>query len=244
MRRRSADGKRLMAMTMDNRNINPHPNTAPAPRRTRWRRFRESLDIWHISAAAGILATATAWAVWYFSKIPCTMELARAGVCNPNALANLITLPALTSILAIGAGVATLVGGYSYAMVSKANRRADEAELRLQQERERNDAERQQERERNDAERQRQQERTEQLHDEFRAELAAQRQQADAERQQNAAATQQLIQQMLEDRSQSAAVQQQTAAAQQQLIASMAEISANLTRLVEQQQNGRRNGEG
>ena len=228
-----------MAMTTDN----PNPNPASRTRRTRWQRFRDSLDIWHLSAASGIVAAAVAWTIWYFSKIPCTMDLARAGACNPNALANLITLPALTSILAIGAGVATLVGGYSYAMVSKANRRADEAEQRLQQERERNDAERQQERERNDAERQRQQERNEQLQDEFRAELAAQRQQADAERQQNAAATQQLIQQMLEDRSQSAAVQQQTAVAQQQLIASLAEISANLTRMVEQQQNGRRNGD-
>ena len=241
-----------MAMIMDNRNLNP--NSAPAPRRTRWRRFRESLDIWHISAAAGILATATAWAVWYFSKIPCTMELARAGVCNPNALANLITLPALTSILAIGAGVATLVGGYSYAMVSKANRRADEAELRLQQERERIDAERErnaeerrqeqernaeerrQEQERNEAERQRQQERNEQLQNEFRAELAAQRQQADAERQQNAAATQQIVQQMLEDRNQSAAVQQA-------MMTTLSAMNAQLARMTEQQ-NGRRNGEG
>ena len=194
-----------MAMTTDN------PNPASRPRPTRWRRFRDSLDIWHLSAAAGILAAAVAWTIWYFSKIPCTMDLARAGACNPNALANLITLPALTSILAIGAGVATLVGGYSYAMVSKANRRADEAELRLQQERERNDAER----ERNEAERQRQQERYELLQDEIRAE-----------------------------RRQSDAVQQQTAVAQQQLIASLAEISDNLARLIEQQQNGRRNGDG
>ena len=210
MRRRTNE-KWLMAMIMDN----PNPKPASRPRRTRWRRFRESLDIWHLSAASGIVAAAVAWTIWYFSKIPCTMDLARDGACNPNALANLITLPALTSILAIGAGVATLVGGYSYAMVSKANRRADEAELRLQQERERNDAERQQERERNDAERQRQQERYELLQDEIRAE-----------------------------RRQSDAVQQQTAVAQQQLIASLAEISANLARLVEQQQNGRRNGDG
>ena len=102
----------------------------------------------------------------------------------------------MASILAIGAGVATLVGGYSYAMVSKANRRADEAKLCLQQERERNDAERQ-----------RQQERYDLLLDELRAE------------------------------------RQHTAAAQQQLIASMAEISVNLARLVERQQNGRRNGD-
>ena len=229
-----------MAMLMDN------PNPASRPRRTRWRRFRESLDIWHLSAASGIVAAAVAWTIWYFSKIPCTMDLARAGACNPNALANLITLPALTSILAIGAGVATLVGGYSYAMVSKANRRADEAELRLQQERDRNDAER----ERNEAERQRQQERTEQLQDEFRAELAAQRQQADAERQQNEAerrqndaerrqnaeTTQQLIQQMLADRNQSAAVQQA-------MMSTLSEMNAQLARMTEQQ-NGRRNGNG
>ena len=97
--------------------------------------------------------------------------------------ANLITLPALASILAIGAGVATIVGGYSYAMVSKANRRADEAELRLKQERERNDAGRQQERERYD-----------QLLDELREER---RQSADAQRQ-AAVAQQQLIASMAE----------------------------------------------
>ena len=194
-------------------------NPAAAPRLTRWQRFQESVDIWHISVAAGVFAAAAAWTIWYFSKIPCTMELARAGVCNPNALANLIALPALTSILAIGAGVATIVGGYSYAMVSKANRRADEAELRLQQERERNDAERQQERERNT-----------QLMEEMRAELAAQRQQADAERQQ-------LLRQMLEERSQSAAVQQA-------MMTTLSEMNAHLVRITEQHQNGGRNGDG
>ena len=187
-----------MAMIMDN------PNPASRPRRTRWRRFRESLDIWHLSAASGILAAAAAWTIWYFSKIPCTMDLARAGACNPNALANLITLPALTSILAIGAGVATLVGGYSYAMVSKANRRADEAELRLQQERDRYI----------------------QLVEETRE-----------ERRQNAETTQQLIQQMLEDRNQSTAVQQA-------MMSTLSEMNAQLARMTEQQQNGRRNGDG
>ena len=190
-------------------------NPAAAPRLTRWQRLQESVDIWHISVAAGVFAAAAAWTIWYFSKIPCTMELARAGACNPNALANLITLPALTSILAIGAGIATIVGGYSYAMVSKANRRADEAELRLKQERERNDAERQQERERREAERQQERERYDQLLDELR-----------------------------EERRQSADAQRQAAVAQQQLIASMAEIGANLARLVEQRQNGRHNGDG
>ena len=205
-------------------------NPAAAPRLTRWRRFRESVDIWHISAASGLLAAAGAWTIWYFSKIPCTIELARAGACNPSTLANLITLPALTSILAIGAGVATLAGGYSYAMVSKANRRADEAELRLQQERERNDAERQLERERNA-----------QLMEEMRAELSAQRQQAaverqraDTERQQTSETTQQLIQQMLEERSQSAAIQQA-------IMTTLSEMNTHLVRMTEQHQNGRSN---
>ena len=205
-------------------------NPAAAPRLTRWQRLQESVDIWHISVAAGVFAAAAAWTIWYFSKIPCTMELARAGVCNPNALANLITLPALTSILAIGAGIATIVGGYSYAMVSKANRRADEAELRLKQERERNDAERQQERERNEAERQQERERNAQLMEEMRAELAAQRQQADAERQL-------LIQQMLEERNQSAAVQQA-------MMTTLSEMNVHMARIAEQRQNGRHNDDG
>ena len=103
-------------------------------------------------------------------------------------LANFITLPALTSILGIGAGFATLAGGYNYAMFSKAMKRADDAESRLQYERQLRDEEREQEK----AERQRMQERYEQRIDEILAALAEERRQTMEERRQ-AVATQQAM---------------------------------------------------
>ena len=112
---------------------------------------------------------------------------------NPGLLANFITLPALTSILGIGAGFATLAGGYNYAMFSKAMKRADDAESRLQYERQLRDEEREQEkaerqqekaeREQEKAERQRMQERYEQRIDELLAALAEERRQAVATQQ-------------------------------------------------------------
>ena len=108
-------------------------------------------------------------------------------------LANFITLPALTSILGIGAGFATLAGGYNYAMFSKAMKRADDAESRLQYERQLRDEEREQEkaerqqekaeREQEKAERRRMQERYEQRIDELLAALAEERRQAVATQQ-------------------------------------------------------------
>ena len=88
-------------------------------------------------------------------------------------------MPALTSILGIGAGFATLAGGYNYAMFSKAMKRADDAESRLQYERQLRDEEREQEK----AEREQMQERYEQRIDELLAALAEERRQAAANQQ-------------------------------------------------------------
>ena len=166
------------------------PNRAPdadadaAP--TRWQRFRDATALWRLPALSGVAGSAFAWVIWYYSKVPCLAERAAEGFCNPGLLANFITLPALTSILGIGAGFATLAGGYNYAMFSKAMKRADDAESRLQYERQLRDEEREQEkaeREQEKAERQRMQERYEQRIDELLAALAEERRQAVATQQ-------------------------------------------------------------
>ena len=155
------------------------PNRAPAPAPTRWQRFRDATALWRLPALAGAAGSAFAWLIWYYSKVPCLAERAAEGFCNPGLLANFITLPALTSILGIGAGFATLAGGYNYAMFSKAMKRADDAESRLQYERQLRDEEREQEK----AERERMQERYEQRIDELLVALAEERRQAVATQQ-------------------------------------------------------------
>lgn len=111
------------------------------------------------------------------------------------------------SCLAIGGGFATATGGYNFIMLNRERQRADDAEARLQAERERGD----QLRERAEQRQQRMEERYERLLDEL-----------EAERQQAA-----------EDR-------RQATVAQQSLMNTLVEISATLTRLAEQQQNGHR----
>ena len=171
------------------------PNRAPDAAPARWQRFRDATALWRLPALAGAAGSAFAWLIWYYSKVPCLAERAAEGFCNPGLLANFITLPALTSILGIGAGFATLAGGYNYAMFSKAMKRADDAESRLQYERQLRDEEREQEkaeREQEKAERQRMQERYEQRIDELIAALAEEHRQTMEERR-HAAATQQAM---------------------------------------------------
>lgn len=107
---------------------NPPPQ--PSPLLRRWQSFKETVVIWRAPGVAGFIGTAGSWTVWYYSKVPCIAEAAMAGLCNPGVLASYITLPALTSCLGIGAGFATLTGGYNIVMLNKERQRADDAEER------------------------------------------------------------------------------------------------------------------
>ena len=143
-------------------------------------RFIDATAFWRAPVISGLTTGVGAWLVWYYTKVPCIMENAAAGLCNPGVLAGYINLPALASCLAIGGGFATFTGGYNIIMLNRERQRADEAETRLQAERERYDR---------------------------------------------------LVDELLEDRRQSAATQQA-------MMNTLVEISATLTRLAEQQQNG------
>ena len=107
-------------------------NLPPQPSRwrRRWQSFKETVVIWRAPGTAGLIGTVGSWTVWYYSKVPCIAEAAMAGLCNPGVLASYITLPALTSCLGIGAGFATLTGGYNIVMLNKERQRADDAEER------------------------------------------------------------------------------------------------------------------
>ena len=112
-----------------------------------WSRFKDVTAFWRAPVIAGVVTGVGAWLVWYFTKVPCIMENAAAGLCNPGVLASYINLPALASCLAIGGGFATFAGGYNIIMLNKERQRADDAEARLQAERKRNDQEREHQRE-------------------------------------------------------------------------------------------------
>lgn len=107
--------------------------------RNRWSNFQEATVFWRAPVIAGVATGLGSWLVWYFTKVPCIMENAVAGLCNPGVLANYINLPALASCLAIGGGFATFTGGYNIIMLNRERQRADEAEARLQSARDRYD---------------------------------------------------------------------------------------------------------
>lgn len=107
-------------------------NRQGQPRRLRRIRqeLKETAAVWRAPGIAGVIGSVGSWTVWYYSSVPCTMAAALAGLCNPGVFASYITLPVLTSCLGIGAGCATLVGGYNIVMLSRERQRADAAEER------------------------------------------------------------------------------------------------------------------
>lgn len=94
---------------------------------------------WRGPVAFGISAAAALWAVWYFTKAPCTMTAAGAGQCNPGALAGYINHQIIAQCMLVGMAAATLKGGYNEIMLNRERKRADAAEERLAEERKRND---------------------------------------------------------------------------------------------------------
>ena len=198
-----------------------------ASEQTRWTNVREVVLFWRAPAIAGSVTALGAWAVWYFTKVPCIMENALAGLCNPSVLASYINLPALASCLAIGGGFATATGGYNFIMLNRERQRADAAE------------------ERADAAEERAikaQERADKIADEVRERLLKIEEQRSEEHRLAAEALQEERRLAAEERLQALEERRQIAINDQAIMNTLAEISAILAQLV-RQQNGHRDGE-
>ena len=164
---------------------------------------------WRGPVAFGISAAAALWAVWYFTKAPCTMTAAGAGQCNPGALAGYINHQIMAQCMLVGMAAATLKGGYNEIMLNRERKRADAAEERLAEERKRNDEIMTEERKRTAEERKRNDER-----------LAEERKRIDA-----------LLEGFHAERI-------QNRAAQQEILSRIADTQAILVQLLQQRQNG------
>lgn len=103
----------------------------------RW--IEDGPHAWRWPAALGFGAALLLWVVWYFTKAPCTIENASAGLCNPGIVASFINHQILAQCILLGLAVAAVKGGYDEIMVSRERKRAEEAEERLRFERKRAD---------------------------------------------------------------------------------------------------------
>ena len=129
--------------------------------------MRVATQTWKWPATLGLGAAASQWVVWYFTKSPCTIENALAGVCNAGPVARYIDHQILAQAILLGLAVAAVKGGYDEIMVSRERKRADDAEARLEEERKRLEEERK---------------RVDALYAERQAELEAERAERQAER--------------------------------------------------------------
>ena len=141
----------------------------------------EATENWRVPVTLGIVTAAALWAVWFFTKVPCTIENAREGLCNAGSIARFINHQIMAQCLGLGFASATLKGGYDVIMLNRERRRADEAEARAEQERRRVEEERQ---------------RVDALLEEVRQEQREERQEQREERQRNAATQQALLETM------------------------------------------------
>ena len=110
--------------------------------------FRE---IATLPVAAGLIALAVTWAVWYFTGTRCTEELSAATGCSPSTAALFINPAVLKDIVTNSAVAATGGGVWSYIMITRERRAREAAERALAEARQRAEEERQ----RADEERQR-----------------------------------------------------------------------------------------
>ena len=104
-------------------------------------------EAWRGPVFLGVSAAVLLWAVWYFTKAPCTMAGTKAGTCNPSVLAGGINHQILAQCVLLGLAVGTVKGGYDQVMLNRERKhteeerkRADAAEARLEEERKRVDS--------------------------------------------------------------------------------------------------------
>ena len=111
-----------------------------------WDTLGYDADFWRGPVMLGALLAGLTWLVWYFTKVPCTVDNAASGLCNPNVVASFINVDIMSRCTAAWLGATTLTGGINAIMLRRererteeANRRADEAWEQLAMERKRSD---------------------------------------------------------------------------------------------------------
>ena len=102
-------------------------------------RVNRATERWRGPVAAGCIAAAILWLIWYFTRPPCTMASAAQGMCHPGLVAQYINHQIAAQCMLVGMAATTLKGGYDQLMLNRERKRADEAEERLAEERRRND---------------------------------------------------------------------------------------------------------
>ena len=210
---------------------------------------KAATELWRGPVMLGLIAALFLWVVWYFTKAPCTMENAHAGLCNAAPIARYIDHHILGQCILLGIAVAALRGGYNEIMVSRERKRADDAEQRADKEKRRADdaheklhqeresmaekmAEMRAERERLEAERRAERERLE-------AERRAERERLEAERRaerERLEAERRAEQERLE--AERRAERELDRAERQAILNTMVQINNTLSQLVANQQNG------
>ena len=111
-----------------------------------WDTLGYDADFWRGPVILGAMLAGLTWLVWYFTKVPCTVDNAASGLCNPNIVASFINVDIMSRCTAAWLGATTLTGGINAIMLRRererteeANRRADEAWEQLAMERKRSD---------------------------------------------------------------------------------------------------------
>ena len=110
------------------------------------RRFWDVLgydaDFWRGPVILGAMLAGVTWLVWYFTKVPCTIDNAASGLCNPSVVASFINADIVSRCTGAWLGATTLTGGINAIMLSRERERTEEANRRADEERKRADDER------------------------------------------------------------------------------------------------------
>ena len=99
-------------------------------------------EFWRGPVILGAVLAALTWLVWLFTKVPCTIDNAANGFCNPSALAAYINVDIMSRSTAAWLGATTLTGGINAIMLIRERQRTEEAQQLLAEERRRFDEER------------------------------------------------------------------------------------------------------
>ena len=107
-----------------------------------WQMLGYNAEFWSGPVILGAVLATFTWLVWLFTKVPCTIDNAANGFCNPSVLAGYINVDIMSRCTAAWLGATTLTGGINAIMLNRERQRTEEAQQQLAEERRRFDEER------------------------------------------------------------------------------------------------------